>query len=68
MAYLQRDEQETLYRYDPIDGVWYLYSTYPPHIKKINKQVENCKTTEDEEGKIIVIEGEVLPGKVRLYK
>lgn len=68
MAYFLREEQETLYRYDPIDKMWYLYSTYPPHIKIIDKRANNCRRVEDEDGKVILIETEVPADKIRLYK
>lgn len=35
MAYYLREEQETLIRYDVLDSVWTVDTTYPKHIKQL---------------------------------
>lgn len=68
MAYYDKEEQETIYNYDAIDDVWYVYSTYPPDIKRILKQTETPTTTEDEDGKVIVVNGVAVRSQVRLFR
>lgn len=67
MAYYSREEQETIYNYDPIDGIWRIYSTYPPHIKRIVERAHDVKTDTDDEGRIIEAKGTATPGQIRIY-
>ena len=43
MSFYPRDEQETLYNYDPINDSWKVYSTYPPHIRRILENANSIK-------------------------
>jgi len=67
MAYYSRDEQETLYLYDPIDGNWRISSTYPPHIRRIVERAHGVKTYKDDEGRIIEAIGTASAGQIRIY-
>lgn len=67
MAYYEHEEQETLYNYDPIDDVWRIYSTYPPHIRRIVERAHNVKEYKDAEGRTIEAKGIATPGQVRIY-
>lgn len=67
MAYYSREEQETLYNYDPIENVWRIYSTYPPHIKRIIERAHGVKTYKDDDGRIIEATGAAYPGQIRIY-
>lgn len=68
MAYYQRDEQETIYNYDPIDGLWRIYSTYPPHIRRIIERGEDINEYKDGEGRVIEVTGTLEPHQIRLYR
>ncbi|GGD07759.1 hypothetical protein GCM10011389_14120 [Pontibacillus salipaludis] len=69
MAYYPREDQETLYSYDPVSDEWAVHSTYPPHIKAILERVENIKLAhKDEGGKVIAVEGYGTREQVRLYR
>lgn len=68
MSYYSREEQETLLLYDPIAGHWRVYSTYPPHIRKIIERVDDVTTVKDGEGRIIEVVGTASDEQVRLYK
>ena len=68
MPYYSRAEQETYYHYDPVTGFWNIYSTYPPHIKKILKNAKIADKETDEEGRVIAITGFVDANQIRLFK
>lgn len=68
MAYYSREEQETLYLYDPIDGHWRIYSTYPPHIRQLLERANIWSKQTDEDGRVISVEGYVDKNQVRLFK
>ncbi|MED3764709.1 hypothetical protein [Ureibacillus terrenus] len=68
MAYYSRIEQETHYNYDPVTGFWSVYSTYPPHIKKILKNAKIADKETDEEGQVIAVTGFVDANQIRLFK
>lgn len=68
MAYYTREEQETVYRFDPIDKRWHVYSTYPPHIKRILERVDDVKTDKDDKRRVVYVEATILPHQIRLYK
>ena len=68
MSYYSRDEQETIYHYDAINGNWRVYSTYPPHIRKILGNSHIIRTHKDEEGRVIAVDGYADANQVRLYK
>lgn len=68
MTYYQREEQETLFNYDPIDGHWIIYSTYPPDIRNILKRAKDIrKTVTGESGNVIEVHAVVERNKIRLY-
>lgn len=68
MAYYSREEQETIYNYDPIDGQWRVYSTYPPHIRQLMERADIHNKEIDEEGRTICVDGSVNRNQVRLFK
>ncbi|MFD2923890.1 hypothetical protein [Halobacillus naozhouensis] len=69
MSYYPREEQETLYAYDPVSNTWAVHSTYPPHIKSILARVETITLAhEDEDGTVIAVEGYADKEQIRLYK
>ncbi len=39
MAYYERVEQETICLFDALEKTWSIYTTFPPHIKKL---LSNC--------------------------
>ena len=45
-----RSEQETVLTYNVEEGKWYIFTEYPPHIRKYYDLVENPMTTRDEYG------------------
>lgn len=68
MSYYDRQEQETLYNYDPINNSWLVYSTYPPHIRRLLDYAVITNQTTDEEGRVIAVNGTVDKNQVRLFK
>lgn len=68
MSYYSRAEQETLYNYDPIDGQWVIYSTYPPDIRKILINSEVLSKSTDEGGRVIEVKAVAERNQVRLFK
>lgn len=68
MSYYTRDEQETLYHYDPSNGSWRVWSTYPPHIRKIRTHSDIIQEHKDDDGRVIAVEGYADPNQVRLFK
>lgn len=68
MAYYDREEQETIYNFDPIEKCWHVYSSYPPHIRRIIERADVIKTVKDDEGRIIEASGRASTGQVRLFK
>lgn len=68
MSYFGRQEQETLYLYDPIDANWRVDSTYPPHIRKLLDYATITHQTTDSDGRVIAVTGIVDKNQVRLFK
>lgn len=68
MAYYSREEQETHYLYDPLSANWRVYSTYPPHIRKLIKHADVTSTEIDEHGQIIAVNGYVDTNQIRLFR
>lgn len=68
MAYYAREEQETLYRYDPIDERWHVFSTYPPHIRRLLVNADVTETVVDTRGYTIQVSGHVDKNQIRLFK
>lgn len=66
--YYSREEQETLYLFDVINGDWRVSSTYPPHIRKLLDYANVTSTTKDAEGRVIAVEGLVDKNQIRLFK
>lgn len=68
MSYYDRREQETHYNYDPIDDIWRVDSTYPPHIRRLLEYATITHKTTDGEGRVIAVTGIVDKNQVRLFK
>lgn len=68
MAYYLREEQETIYNYDPIDGNWRIYSTYPPHIRQLLERADIQEKETDKDGRVISVKGYVDKNQIRLFK
>lgn len=68
MSYYDKIEQETVYNYDPLDGVWRVFSTYPPHIRKLLDNAAITDKSEDDDGRVISVDGVVEKNQVRLFK
>lgn len=68
MSYYAKDEQETVYNYDPIDGRWRVYSTYPPHVRQLLERGQIHRQETDGQGRVIAVEGTADRNQVRLYK
>ena len=68
MSYYPKEEQETLYLYDPLLENWQVQSTYPPHIKKLLDNATITDTETDEEGRVVLAVGYVNRSQVRLYQ
>lgn len=68
MNHYTMEERETVYRYDPIDKCWYIYSNHLPHIRKIIERAEIKKLEKDEKDRIIYVEAITEPNQVRLFK
>lgn len=68
MAYYDREEQETIYNFDPIDNVWHIYSTYPPHIRQLLERGEINRQVKDGQGRVIAVEGVANRNQIRLFK
>lgn len=50
-------DQETVLRYDRTEGRWIAYSSYGPHVQKIERSADRIISVEaDAHGKIIQIE------------
>lgn len=68
MAYYPREEQETIYNFDVVEQVWRVYTTYPPHIKRLVNRVTEVKDMEkDLNGNVIMIEGVTDKNCIRLF-
>lgn len=67
MNHYLMEERETVYRYDPIDKCWYIYSNHLPHIRKIIERAEIKKLEKDGKDRIIYVEAEASPGQIRIY-
>lgn len=63
---LPRNEQETLITYDGDQRSWYFYSDNPTHCRKRLPVVKPSRT-EEEDGRLIVLEGEII-GNVSISK
>ncbi|WP_077624967.1 hypothetical protein [Sediminibacillus massiliensis] len=68
MSYYPKQEQETLYLFDVMDGNWRVHSTYPPHIRKLLDYATIIDTETDENGRVITATGYVDKNQVRLFK
>ena len=68
LSYYPKDEQETLYLYDPFDGHWIISSTYPPHIRQLLERAQIHRQTTDDDGRVIAVEGKVARNQIRLFK
>lgn len=68
MSYYTREEQETLYLYDALQGDWRISSTYPPHIRKLLEYATITHKTTDEDGRVIAVRGYVAKNQIRLFK
>jgi hypothetical protein len=68
MSYYSRPEQETHYNYDPIDKVWLVDSTYPPHIRRLLEHADIRDKETDADGRVIAVRGTVERNQVRLFK
>ncbi|WP_226036735.1 hypothetical protein [Aquibacillus saliphilus] len=68
MSYYERVEQETVYNYSAIDGDWRIYSTYPPHIRKLLEYAVIANKTTDGSGRVISVDGNVDKNQVRLFR
>jgi hypothetical protein len=68
LSYYPRDEQETHYLYDPSNGNWRVYSTYPPHIRRILSHAHVTNEHKDSDGRVIAVEGIADSNQVRLFK
>jgi hypothetical protein len=68
MSYYAREEQETLYNYDVINDYWTVYSTYPPHIRKLIEYATIKYSETDEQGRAIAVTGYVDRNQIRLFK
>lgn len=68
MVYYPRIEQETIYNYDPTDKIWRIYSTYPPHIRKILERADIKKMIKDDDGRVIEVDAVAKPSQIRIYK
>lgn len=67
MRYL-REEQETIYNYDVIEGQWHIYSSYPPHIRQLKERADISNEEKDGQGRTISVTGVVNKNQVRLFK
>jgi len=67
MSYYSREEQETLFNYCPIDNRWRIYSTYPPHIRRIIERGEDIEKYESD-GRIIEVTGTLETNQIRIFK
>lgn len=63
---LLRNEQETLIAYDGDARSWHFYSDNPTHCKKWLSVVKPTRT-EEEDGRLVVLEGEII-GNVSISK
>ncbi len=64
----KREEQETLYSYEPSEGYWRVYSTYPVHIRKLLEYADIERTEIDENGDVIMAQGHVQTNQIRLFR
>ena len=67
MAYALREEQETWYNFSPLNGHWQVFSTYPPHIKRILEVATITNEITDDEGRTIQVDGYVDLNQVRMF-
>ncbi|UOQ86202.1 hypothetical protein [Gracilibacillus salinarum] len=68
MSFYAKAEQETVYTYEPLDGYWRVYSSYPPHVRQLQAKAEIIRTDTDEAGKVIAVTGLVDTNQIRLFK
>lgn len=68
MAYYERESQETLYSYTPIGECWLVYSTYPPHVRRLLDYATVSRIDHDTDGKVIAVTGTVDANQIRLFK
>ncbi|WP_142245882.1 hypothetical protein [Rossellomorea marisflavi] len=67
MSYYDKVEQEMFYSFKPINDNWTVYSTYPPHIRKIVEYAAIKHTETDEQGRTIAVTGVVDRNQIRLF-
>lgn len=67
MSYYSKEEQETSYNYDVCEGIWFIYSTYPPHIRQLLARATIYEKEFDNEGRIISVRGQVERNQLRLF-
>lgn len=68
MNHYTLEERETIYRYDPVDKVWYIHSNHIPHINRILERAEIKKVEKDKKGRIIYVEAIAEPNQIRFFK
>lgn len=68
MSYYSREEQETVLVYDPIGRNWRVYSTYPPHIRRLIERADDLNKYEGANGRIIEVTGTAEPNQIRFFK
>lgn len=62
MAVHPRNEQETILTYDKLTKVWHYYSDVPEHNHKYEKLIDAERKEVESNGRISVLEGDVLGG------
>jgi hypothetical protein len=68
MNYYDKTEQETVYVYDAVENRWSVFSTYPPHIRKLLDDATIDHTETDKLGRVILAKGYVDKNQIRLFK
>ncbi|NIK13138.1 hypothetical protein [Alkalibacillus almallahensis] len=67
MSYYEKAEQETIYNYDVTEGEWRVYSTYPPHVRKILNRCNVQHAEQDGNGLVISVTATAKQSQIRLY-
>lgn len=69
MAYYARDEQETTINFEFAErDRWRIYTTYPPHIRRMLEIGVITRREKDADGRTIAVDGFVMYNQVRLFK
>lgn len=69
MANYARDEQETTINFEYADRErWRIYTTYPPHIRKVMEIGDVLRTETDSSGQIIAVDAYIEFNQVWLVK